>query len=61
MKIVIFKQFGDYYTTPESNYNAQIPNARLISGVDFAKDASDIIEYYCKHFGSEKDDFIVAE
>ena len=29
MKTVIFKKFGDYYTTPEENYYARIENARL--------------------------------
>lgn len=59
MKIVIYKVNGAYYTTTEENYNAIIQNARLIHKMDGFTSTQEIIEYYCKYFNSNIDEFII--
>ena len=61
MKMVIFKRCGKYACTTETNYNARIQNARLIQDCSAFESPMEIIEYYCRYFGSKKDDFTVVE
>lgn len=61
MKIVIYKAGGIYYTTTEENYKARIQNARTIHELIGFNSAEEIIEYYCKYFGSKTEDFIIVE
>ena len=58
-KIVIYKKNGIWYTTPEDNYNAIVQNARLIHRMDGFTNPQEIIEYYCKYFGSTTANFII--
>ena len=59
-KIVIYKQFGKYYTTTEANYKARIQNARAIHEIPWAEKPQDIIDYYKKYGWADSDDeFIV--
>lgn len=61
MKMVIYKSLGIYCVTTEENYKARIQNARAIHRLDAFDSAEEIIEYYCTHFGSKTEDFIVAD
>lgn len=61
MKMVIYWAGGNYYVTSEENYNAQIQNARAIHQMKDFDSAKEIIEYYCTHFGSKAEDFIIME
>ena len=59
-KLVIYKQFGGFRVTPESNYNARIQDARKIQKIDDAESADEIIKYYIKYgWADSNDDFIV--
>ena len=59
MTTVIYKVNGIYYTTSEANYNARIQNARAIHKCDGFGSAEEIIDYYCRYFGSKPDEFII--
>lgn len=59
MKMVIYKALGIYHVTTEANYNARIQNARAIKQMQDFTSAEEIIAYYCKHFGSKAEDFII--
>ncbi len=59
MKIVIYKSNGIYHTTTEANYNARIQNARAIHELKEFNSPEEIIDYYCKYFGSKPEDFII--
>lgn len=61
MKTVIYKALGIYYATSERNYNAVIRNAREVQELRDFNSAEEIIEYYCKYFGSKPEDFIIYE
>ena len=61
MKTVIYKTNGLYKTTSEENYNRVIQNAREIHNMYDFESAEEIIEYYVKWFGCNKEDFIVIE
>jgi len=58
-KLVIAKDFGGYYVTPESNYNAAIRNERKITRMPEFESAEEIIEYFCKYFGNSPEDFVI--
>ena len=61
-KTVIYKEGGVYKTTPESNYNSRIQNARKIHEVDWAESAEDIINYYIKNgWAKSSDEFKIVE
>ena len=57
MKMVIFTRYGEFYVTTEENYNARIVDARAIHKMQDFNSAEEIIEYYCKYFGSKAEDF----
>ena len=59
MKTVIYKKLGDFYTTPEDNFNANLTNARLVHKAENFETPEEIIEYYCKWFSSTREDFII--
>lgn len=59
MKTVIYKSMGIYCTTTEENYNARIQNAFKVQKLRDFESAEEIIEYYCKYFGSKTEDFII--
>lgn len=61
MKTVIYKMNVIYYTTTKENYEARFQNAHLIHKMEDFNDADEIIEYYCEHFGSKYEDFIVIK
>lgn len=61
MKMVIYKAGGSYYVTSEENYNARIQNARLIHKMQDFNSANEVIEYFCKYFGSKTEDFIIID
>ena len=61
MKIVIYKILGVYHTTTEENYRSRVVNARKVHKMDGFESADEIIEYYCRNFGSKKEDFIIIE
>ena len=61
MKTVIYKANGVYYTTSETNYKARIKNARAIHKMADFDSAEEIINYFCKYFGSKPEDFIIQE
>ena len=61
MKTVIYKDFDEYKTTTEENYNARIQNERKIHNMQGFDNAKQIIEYYIKYFGSSENDFIVID
>jgi len=58
-KQVIYKTLSGYAITPESNYYAYIQNARKVNNFTGANNPDEIIEYYCKYFGSKPDEFII--
>lgn len=60
MKMVIYKSMGIYYITPEANYNARIQNARAIHKLEALESVPEVINYYCTHFGSQIEDFMVV-
>lgn len=61
-RVVIYKENGVYKTTPESNYNARIQNARKIHKIDWANSPKDIIDYYIKYgWANSSDDFKIVE
>jgi hypothetical protein len=59
VKTVIYKADGIYYATTEGNYKARVQNARAIQKLTDFENAEEIIDYYCKHFGSKPEDFII--
>lgn len=59
MKTVIYQAEGIYYTTTEENYAAGIQNARAIHKMQDFNSAEEIINYFCKYFGSKTEDFII--
>ena len=61
MKMVVYKAGGIYYVTSEENYNARIQNARAIHKMQDFNSAHEVIEYFCKHFGSKVEDFIIIK
>lgn len=61
MKMVIYKCHGTYYVTNEENYNAVIQNAREIHKLQDFNSAEEVIEYFCKYFGSKDEDFIIIK
>ena len=61
MKTVIYKVGGIYHTTTEENYKARIQNARAIHELRDFSSAEEIINYYCKYFGSQTEDFKMSE
>lgn len=61
MKMVIYKQFGEFYVTTEANYKARIQNAQIIHNMRDFESAEEVIEYFCKYFGSKAEDFIIIE
>lgn len=61
-RVVIYKENGVYKTTPESNYNARIQNARKIHKIDWANSPKDIIDYFIKYgLANSSDDFKIVE
>ena len=61
MKTVIYKSMGIYCTTSEDNYKARIQNAFKVQKLPDFESAEEIIEYYCKYFGSQREDFIIID
>ena len=61
MKTVIYKVNGIYHTTSEDNYKAHIQNAFKVQRLPDFESADEIIEYYCKYFGSQREDIIIME
>ena len=61
MKMVIYKAHGTYYVTTEENYNARVQNARAIHKMQDFNSANEVIEYFCTHFGSKAEDFIIIK
>lgn len=61
MKTVIYKVNGVYHTTSEDNYKARIQNAFKVQRLPDFDSAEEIIEYYCKYFGSQREDFIIID
>jgi hypothetical protein len=59
LKTVIYKSQGIYYTTTMQNWDAGIQDARAIHKMQEFKSPQEIIDYYCEHFGSEPEDFII--
>lgn len=59
MKTVIYKENGVYKATSEENYNSRIQNAIRIQTLKDFESAEEIIEYYIKWFGSNREDFII--
>ena len=59
MKMVIYQVNGVYCVTTEDNYNARIADARAIHKMQDFNSAEEIIDYYCQHFGSKQEDFII--
>ena len=60
MKQVIYKANDIFHITSEANYNARIQNARAIHQLKEFTSIPEIIDYYCTHFGSKLDDFLVV-
>lgn len=60
MKMVVYKVGETFYVTSESNYNAVVQNARAIHCMQDFNSAEEVIEYFCKHFGSKVEDFTVV-
>ena len=61
MKMVIYKSLGVLCVTTEDNYKARIQNARAIHKMEDFNSAEEVIEYFCKYFGSKAEDFIIIE
>lgn len=59
-KLVIYKAMGIYHITDEANYNTRIQNARAIHQLKEFNSVPEIIDYYCIHFGSQIEDFMVV-
>ncbi len=57
--MVIYRECGRLKVTTEGNYNAIIRNARKVQDCGEFETPTEIIEYYCKYFGSNETDFIV--
>lgn len=61
MKQVIYKSLDHYCVTDEANYNAGIQNAYAIKHLHGFESAEQVVEYFCEHFGSNPEDFIIKE
>lgn len=61
MKSVIFKEDGCFYITPDYNFYREKRNTRLLLKRDNFESAQEIIDYYCKWFDSDENNFIVDE
>lgn len=61
MKTVIYKENGAYKTTNETNYNRVIRNAREVHTMNDFESVEEIVEYYIKWFGCNREEFIVVE
>ena len=61
MKTVIFKTLKGYATTSEENYNSRIRNERKVTDCSAFGSTTEIIDYYCKYFGSKPEEFIIAD
>ena len=59
MKTIIYKANGIYCTTTEANYKARIQDARAIQKMQDFNSAEEIIDYFCKYYGSKPTDFII--
>lgn len=59
MKQVIFKECERLKVTTEQNYNAFVRDSRKVQDCGSFDSPAEIIEYYCKWFGSQETDFIV--
>lgn len=60
MKYVIYKNILGYCVTSKENYHARIRDARAIQKCYDFKSANSIIDYYCKYFKWNREDFIIA-
>jgi nitrogenase subunit NifH len=60
-KMVIYKQNNVFYVTSKVNYNARIQNSRVVHKMSDFNSADEIIDYFCKHFNSKKENFEIVE
>lgn len=61
-KMVIYKNWnGTLMVTTEGNYLARIQNARLINEMKGFETPTEVVEYYCKWFGSKPEDFRIID
>jgi hypothetical protein len=58
-KMVIFKEFNEYKTTNESNYNNYIIDCLKVKTWAGFNDAAAIIDYCVKYLGKNENDFII--
>lgn len=61
MKTIIYKQNGEFKTTTEANYKAEIQDAFKIQTWKDFETAEEIIEYCVKYCGRKREDFIIAK
>ncbi len=61
MAMVIYKVMGEYRCTTKENYNAPVQDVRRIQNLKDFETAEQIVEYYCKHFGSKPADFEIIQ
>lgn len=59
--MVIYKQNNVFCVTSKENYRARIQNARVINIMYDFNSADEIIDYFCKHFNSKREDFEIVE
>lgn len=59
MKMVIYKDFKGLKATKETNFKAQIQDARAVIDCSIFDTPKEIIEYYSKYFKAGYSDFII--
>lgn len=59
MKMVIYKRGGNWACTTLKNYTSYIQNCREIQDCSAFDNPMEIIEYYCKWFGSKEENFSI--
>lgn len=61
MKMVIYRELGVLCCTALENYKARIRNAKQVQRLADFDTPQEIIEYYCKYFGSVPEDFTIID
>lgn len=58
-KLMIYRDLSGLKVTPEENYHALYRNERVVTDCSAFDSPKEIVDYYCKWFGSTPGDFIV--
>lgn len=59
--LVIYKDITGYKVSHKNSYNKQYNNASAVIDCKAFTSADDIIEYFTKYYGKNKNDFIIID